>query len=44
MADIRAHGHNFLVPLGKHMTLDEENVEVRLSYPTKLPLFSLSPN
>ncbi|KAF8599069.1 hypothetical protein BDV93DRAFT_511999 [Ceratobasidium sp. AG-I] len=24
---VGAHGHNFLVPLGKHMTLDEENVE-----------------
>ncbi|KAG8723768.1 hypothetical protein FRC12_010976 [Ceratobasidium sp. 428] len=28
MADIRVHGHNFLIPLGKHMTLDEENADV----------------
>ncbi|KAG8741845.1 hypothetical protein FRC10_002355 [Ceratobasidium sp. 414] len=28
MADIRVYGHNFLIPLGKHMTLDEENADV----------------
>ncbi|KAG8696776.1 hypothetical protein FRC08_006948 [Ceratobasidium sp. 394] len=28
MADIRVYGHNFLIPLGKQMTLDEENADV----------------
>jgi hypothetical protein len=27
MSEIKTYGHNFLVPIGKHVTLDEENAD-----------------